>query len=107
MALDLPPHLSHTAVVLATHWPNMWPGQRRLAAEMHVARSTLNDRLRELEDRGVVVRIRREDATTAYRLRFRGVRSTGKHVRPTLPEEQINGPNLGPDGDWDDTSKWA
>lgn len=85
MALDLPPHLSHTVLVLTTHWPYIWPSQRRLMAEMHVSHATLNRRLAELEQRGIIVRSQRDYATTLYFLKLR------KQSRQRDTEEQSNG----------------
>lgn len=67
----MPAHLSHTLVILASHWPRIWPGQHQLAREMHVTRAQLNKRLKALEDAGMIWRIKRDGgkASTLYRVR--------------------------------------
>ena len=71
-AVDLPPRLSHTLVILALFFPDVRPTQDQLAGMLHVSRRTLNYRLAELERRG---RIRRvpgaEGRATHYHLMLR------------------------------------
>lgn len=65
----MPPHLSHTLVILASHWPNIWPGVDSLARELHVTERAVQYRLRRLEDMKLIWRVRRKQATTVYRIK--------------------------------------
>jgi DNA-binding MarR family transcriptional regulator len=89
----MPSYLSHTLVVLATYWPNIWPGQERLAHDPHTSRRNLNKRLRQLEDAGLIVRLTRDGRSTVYRLRLTGCELQGtESVIPRSPEEEEEEP---------------
>jgi hypothetical protein len=64
----IPSSLSHTLVILATYYPNIWPGQELLARDMNIHRRNVNRRLLALEDAGLIVRHRRGMDSTLYRL---------------------------------------
>lgn len=87
------PHLAHTLLVLATYYPNIWPGHDRLAADMKVSRRALVDRLAELEASGLIWRVRRGPwRSTVYGIRFGLIRrcAVGRalDVQPTAQEDQ-------------------
>jgi DNA-binding transcriptional MocR family regulator len=103
-AIAVPPHLSHALLVLATYYPNIWPGQERLAQDMHVSRATVNRRLRELEERGLIVRRKRRKGamSTTYRLELRRGYLDSLGVSPTIQEEQYMGVVIDPQKGVDD-----
>jgi len=71
-AVELPPRLSHTLVILALHFPDVRPTQDQLAAMLKVSRRTVNERLAELERLGRIRRLRgRTGKATTYRLVLR------------------------------------
>jgi hypothetical protein len=70
----MPPGLAHTLLVLASYYPNIWPGQHRLADDLKIDRRSVNRRLRKLEDAGLIERYQRGAASTLYRLNLSLIR---------------------------------
>lgn len=70
----VPPGLAHTLLVLASYYPNIFPGQYRLAADLKVNRRNVNKRLRILADAGLIVRTRRGWLSTSYELNLSLIR---------------------------------
>jgi biotin operon repressor len=72
------PHgLKATWIGLATYYPNIFPGQERLAVDLCITRSNVNKRMRRLEDSGLIVRVQPnkwEGASTLYRLKLATIR---------------------------------
>jgi biotin operon repressor len=96
------PHgLKHTLLVLATHYPNIYPGQARLAVELGITRANVNKRLAALEDAGLIARLRRgefpQQLTTLYRLKVAMVHkcaagpvSAAAPISPPIHKRQDN-----------------
>lgn len=70
----IPIELAHTLLVLATYWPNIYPGHERLAGDLKIKRRQVSNRLKALEDAGLVTRQRRTGASTRYWLKLRTIR---------------------------------
>ena len=89
----MPLGLKHTLLVLATYWPDIWPGQERLAVDLSVSRRNVNKRLRKLEDAGLIFRLRRgRNQSTVYRLKLGAIRKgAGVPVSLPTPERLSNG----------------
>lgn len=89
-AVDLPPHLSHTFVVLALFFPDVRPTQDQLARLLKIKPRALRDRLTELERLGRIRRVRGHTGrATVYRLILRGSVSPYTAVQ-TADQEQIS-----------------
>jgi biotin operon repressor len=67
--------LKHALLVLACHWPNIFPSQQTLADEIGVSRRYVNELLRDLEDAGLIVRQRCGYHSTQYRLNLPAIRT--------------------------------
>jgi DNA-binding transcriptional ArsR family regulator len=83
------------ALVLSTHMngdgASCWPGQRRLARETALARSTVRAALDELERAGFIDRDQRPGRTTRYR-------ASGPTIGPPLGRSSAHtGPTIGPE----------
>jgi hypothetical protein len=95
----MPSGLAHALLVLATYYPNIWPGQHRLAEDMCIDRSNVNRRLRKLEDAGLIERFQRGEASTLYRLSLSlirkcsgcGASATGRVIGNGTDEEGADG----------------
>jgi len=65
--------------VLATYYPNIRPGQARLAVDLGVNRGNVNKRMRRLEDAGLISRVQRGrwrgQVSTLYRLKLAAIRA--------------------------------
>ena len=89
------PHgLKATLIVLATYWPQIFPGQERLAVDLCITRANVNKRLRRLEDAGLVVRVRPdkwEGTSTLYRLKLAKIRKCA--AEPVSPPTHYLLPN--------------
>lgn len=56
-------------------YPNIWPSQARLAADMKITPRNVQKRLRALEEAGVIVRLHRgRHRSTLYRLDLKAIR---------------------------------
>jgi hypothetical protein len=65
---DVPSHLKHTLLVLASYHPNIFPSLRRLAGDMGIDKSAAARRLRLLEDEGLIRTVKGTGRTTSLRV---------------------------------------
>lgn len=97
----LPRRLKHTLLTLACHAPRIYPSQARLAQEMGVSRSTVNENLAALETLGLIAREPgHSKRSTRYKLTLQlsdqpthTVRLTGHQVQEV--EAKANGTGNG------------
>jgi DNA-binding IscR family transcriptional regulator len=72
----IPHGLKHALLVLASYYPNVWPSQHRLAADMGIDRRNVNRRLKTLENAGLIGRLYRgPNRSTLYRLDLQAIRA--------------------------------
>ena len=76
----------HALLVLSTYWPNVWPSQARLAADMGVSRSQVIRRLQVLVDAGLVSRTRRWNNSNVYALDIEAIYQLGGENSNTTSE---------------------
>lgn len=97
--------LKATLIVLATYWPNIFPGQERLAVDLCISRANVNKRMRRLEDAGLIVRVRPdrwEGVSTLYRLKLATIRKcAAEPVSPATHYRQTNGTESDGAGEWE------
>ena len=94
--IDLPPHLSHTLVVLALFWPDVRPTQDHLARLLKIQVRGLNKRLATLEQMGRIRRI--PGATgraTVYHLNLRKSVSPHTALQSAHQEQLRDGSQTG------------
>lgn len=95
---ELPAPLAHTLLVLASYYPNIRPGQARLASDMGIKKRAVNYRLGALEELGLIARDSGwAGRNTRYTLNLDAIRALQgapdctKVVQPDAHEDQQEG----------------
>lgn len=89
----IPEGLKHTLLVLATHYPEIRPTQKQLAAEIGVHVRNVSRRMAELERHGLISRTPgRSHKATFYGLKLRAIRECGQPLSDDYGADVLSPP---------------